>query len=47
MDGVARIRDNQLTVILDGERQQFCRDVDLNPGELIEPLDPDLRVSYQ
>jgi predicted phage baseplate assembly protein len=47
VDGVTRIRDNQLTVILDGERQQFCRDVDLNPGELIEPLDPDLRVTYQ
>jgi predicted phage baseplate assembly protein len=45
--GVTRIRDNQLTIILDGERQQFCRDVELNVGELIEPLDPDLRVSYQ
>lgn len=45
--GVARVRDNQLTVVLDGDRQQFCRDVDLNPGELIEALDPDLRVTYQ
>jgi uncharacterized phage protein gp47/JayE len=45
--GVARIRDNQLTVVLDDERQQFCRDVELNPGDLVEPLDPDLRVTYQ
>lgn len=44
--GVARIKDNQLLVELDGDRQTFCRDVDINPGELIEPLDPDLRVTY-
>ena len=44
--GVDRIKDNQLLVELDGDRQTFCRDVDLNPGELIEPLDPDLRVTY-
>jgi predicted phage baseplate assembly protein len=45
--GVSRIRDNQLTIVLDEQRQQFCRDVDLNPGDLIEPLDPDVRVTYQ
>lgn len=44
--GVARVRDNQLTVELDGERQPFCRDVEIGVGELIEPLDPDLRMSY-
>ena len=44
--GVARIRDNQLTVELDEERQPFCRDVEIGTGELIEPLDPDLRVTY-
>ena len=44
--GVARIKDNQLLVELDGDRQTFCRDVDIHPGELIEPLDPDLRVTY-
>ena len=36
--GVARLRDNQVEVILDGERQTFCRDVELNRGELIEAL---------
>jgi predicted phage baseplate assembly protein len=44
--GVSRIRDNQLTVELDEERAPFCRDVELGVGELIEPLDPDLTVSY-
>ncbi|EID74480.1 MULTISPECIES: putative baseplate assembly protein [Rhodococcus] len=44
--GVFRVRDNQLTVELDDERQPFCRDVELQPGELVEPLDPDVRVSY-
>jgi predicted phage baseplate assembly protein len=45
--GVARLRDNQVEVILDGERQTFCRDVELNRGELIEALAPDIRVSYR
>jgi predicted phage baseplate assembly protein len=44
--GVLRILDNQLTVELDQERQPFCRDVEIGPGELLCPLDPDLRVSY-
>lgn len=44
--GVQRIRDNQLTVDLDGERQPFCRDVEISPGDLLCPLDPELRVSY-
>jgi hypothetical protein len=44
--GVDRIKDNQLLVELDGDRQTFCRDVEINPGELIEPLDPELRVTY-
>jgi predicted phage baseplate assembly protein len=44
--GVDRIRDNQLVVQLDGEVQLFCRDVELGAGELIEPLDPELAVSY-
>lgn len=45
--GVARIRDNQLLVELDGERQPLCRDVDLKPGELVEALAPVVRVSYR
>ena len=44
--GVFRVRDNQLTVELDEERQPFCRDVELGVGELVEPLDPDLTVVY-
>ena len=45
--GVDRIKDNQLLVELDGDRQTFCRDVPLDPGDLIEPLDPALVVTYQ
>jgi predicted phage baseplate assembly protein len=45
--GVDRLRDNQLTVVLDGEPQTFCRDVEIGPGELLEPLEPELRVSYR
>ncbi len=44
--GVLRVRDNQLTVELDGERQAFCRDVEIGAGELLLPLDPELTVSY-
>lgn len=45
--GVARIRDNQVLVELDGERQMFCRDVEIGVGELIEPLTPQLVVGYR
>jgi predicted phage baseplate assembly protein len=45
--GVDRIRDNQLLVELDGERQLFCRDVEIAAGQLIEPLEPDLAVAYR
>ncbi len=45
--GVARIRDNQVLVELDGERQMFCRDVDIGVGELIHPLAPQLVVGYR
>jgi len=44
--GVRRIRENQLTVDLDEERQPFCRDVEVEVGDLIAALDPDLTVSY-
>jgi len=44
--GVQRIRENQLTVDLDDERQPFCRDVELERGELIRAEEPDLTVSY-
>lgn len=45
--GVARIRDNQVLVELDGERQMFCRDVEISVGELIHPLTPQLVVGYR
>jgi predicted phage baseplate assembly protein len=47
VDGVDRIKDNQLLMELDGERQAFCRDVPIDAGELIEPLEPELTVTYQ
>lgn len=45
--GVARIRDNQVLVELDGERQMFCRDVEIGVGELIDALTPQLVVGYR
>jgi hypothetical protein len=45
--GVDRIKDNQLLVELDGTRQTFCRDVPIGNGELIEPLEPELVVTYR
>jgi predicted phage baseplate assembly protein len=47
IEDVERIRDNQLEVVLDGERQPFCRDVELRPGELVDALAPDVTASYQ
>lgn len=44
--GVQRVRDNQLLVELDDDRQPFCRDVELGAAELVEALDPDIRVTY-
>jgi len=44
--GVARIRDNQLLIWLDKERQLFCRDVSIGPGDLVYSKGHDIRVSY-
>lgn len=44
--GVSRIRDNQLEILLDNERQVFCRDVPINIGELTYSEDHDIRVAY-
>jgi len=46
VEGVARINDNQLLVVLDGTEQSFCRDVAINSGELISPQTPSLVVTY-
>lgn len=46
MPGVARIRDNQLVIFLDDERQTFCRDVQINQGELLYSLGHDIKVAY-
>jgi predicted phage baseplate assembly protein len=35
IQGVQRIQDNQLLLFLDGQTQTFCRDVPINPGELL------------
>ena len=46
--GVQRIQDNQLLVLLDDQMQVFCRDVPINPGELIysDPDGHDIEVAY-
>jgi predicted phage baseplate assembly protein len=44
--GVARIRDNQLLIWLDRQRQLFCRDVTIGAGELLFSQGHDVRVSY-
>jgi len=44
--GVDRIDDNQLTIEVDGRVADFCRDVPIGVGELLEPLEPQLRVRY-
>jgi len=44
--GVARLRDNQLVIFLDDERQTFCRDVQIRPGELLFSMGHDVRVAY-
>lgn len=47
-DGVLRIQDNQLLMYLDGQLQTFCRDVTINPGELLnnDPEGHQIEVSY-
>ncbi len=44
--GVARIKDNQLEIWLDGERQTFCRDVPIDAGELVFSDGHRLNVTY-
>ena len=46
--GVQRIQDNQLLILLDDQLQQFCRDVPINPGELLynDPTGHGVEVSY-
>jgi predicted phage baseplate assembly protein len=44
--GVARLLDNQLVIWLDKQRQDFCRDVPLNNGELTYSLAHQISVSY-
>lgn len=48
IDGVQRIQDNQLLIYLDGQLQIFCRDVPINPGELLfnDPQGHQIEVSY-
>jgi hypothetical protein len=46
--GVQRIQNNQLILFLDDLRQQLCRDVPINPGELLfnDPKGHDIQVAY-
>jgi hypothetical protein len=44
--GVLRLRDNQLVIWLDEERQTFCRDVEIGQGELIWNDGHDIKVAY-
>ena len=44
--GVLRLRDNQLVIWLDDERQTFCRDVEIGQGELVWNDGHDIRVAY-
>jgi predicted phage baseplate assembly protein len=44
--GVSRFLDNQLVVWLDNQRQTFCRDVSINPGELVYSTGHNISVSY-
>ncbi len=46
VDGVDRIRDNQLEIKLDGERQPFCRDAPIGDGELLFSGEHRIRVAY-
>jgi predicted phage baseplate assembly protein len=44
--GVDRIRNNQLVIWLDGQRNDFCRDVAIEDGALVYSTDHDLRLTY-
>jgi predicted phage baseplate assembly protein len=48
IDGVQRIQDNQLLIYLDDQIQVFCRDVAINPGELLynDPSGHQIEVAY-
>ena len=48
IQGVLRIQDNQLLFFLDGQMQTFCRDVPINPGELLsnDPRGHAITVAY-
>jgi hypothetical protein len=44
--GVARIKDSQFFIWLDNERQDFCKDVLLERGELTYSTGHDIRPVY-
>ena len=46
IEGVERIRDNQLILWLDAEAQEFCRDVALEPGALVANGEHRVSVAY-
>lgn len=44
--GVDRIKNNQMLIVLDGVRGEFCRDVTIEPGALPYSIDHELTVTY-
>jgi predicted phage baseplate assembly protein len=44
--GVDRIQESQLFIWLDDERQAFCLDVSIHPGELLYTVGHDITVAY-
>jgi hypothetical protein len=46
VSGVLRIQDNNMVIWLDNLAQQFCRDVPINPGELVYSNGHQITVSY-
>jgi predicted phage baseplate assembly protein len=47
VEGIDRIKDNQLFIELDGERQESCRDVSLGSDALLYSGEHLVRVTYQ
>jgi predicted phage baseplate assembly protein len=46
VDGVLRVRDNDLTILIDGNTAEPCRDVPIAAGGLLDSGDHVINVSY-
>lgn len=47
IDGVARIRDSAVTIVVDGERQPLCRDVPIEDDVLLTSEGHDVTAAYE